>query len=156
MIDINPAQNEPEDMDVTAWLPDEKPEDSLPKPGEMRQGRIARISPTEILIEIGTKSEGVLSEQELASLPQAQRDALLVPLLTNKRIAWSEGCFIVTAHAVGSSDNSCLAIHLLRDEVHKSITKSTPHQTILFPQAIRLSTGRIGNSIPNPRRHDTR
>lgn len=78
MIDINPAQNEPEDMDVTAWLPDEKPEDSLPKPGEMRQGRIARISPTEILIEIGTKSEGVLSEQELASLPQAQRDALQV------------------------------------------------------------------------------
>ena len=87
---------------------------------------------------------------------QAQRDALLVPLLTNKRIAWSEGCFNDRAHAAGSSDNNCLAIHILRDEVHKSITKSTPHQIILFPQAIRLSTGRIGNSSPNPRRHDTR
>jgi small subunit ribosomal protein S1 len=44
-------------------------EDFLPKQGEIRNGVIAGIGPNEILVSIGTKSEGVISGREKESIP---------------------------------------------------------------------------------------
>jgi small subunit ribosomal protein S1 len=50
----------------------------LPQPGEIRTGMIASISPSQILVSIGAKSEGVVSGRELDQLTQEERDALKV------------------------------------------------------------------------------
>jgi small subunit ribosomal protein S1 len=50
----------------------------LPQPGEIRTGMIASISPSQILVSIGAKSEGVVSGRELDALTAEERDALKV------------------------------------------------------------------------------
>ena len=50
----------------------------LPKPGEIRTGMIASISPSRILVSIGAKSEGVVTGRELEQLSAEERDALKV------------------------------------------------------------------------------
>ena len=50
----------------------------LPQVGEIRRGVIASISPSQILVSIGAKSEGVISGRELEQLTAAERDELQV------------------------------------------------------------------------------
>jgi small subunit ribosomal protein S1 len=48
----------------------------LPQAGEIRQGTIASISPGQILVSIGAKSEGVISGRELEVIDAEEREAL--------------------------------------------------------------------------------
>jgi small subunit ribosomal protein S1 len=50
----------------------------LPQPGEIRKGVVASISPSQILVSIGAKSEGVVSGRELDQLSAEEREALQV------------------------------------------------------------------------------
>jgi small subunit ribosomal protein S1 len=50
----------------------------LPQPGEIRKGMIASVGPSQILISIGAKSEGVVSGRELEQLTPVEREALKV------------------------------------------------------------------------------
>ena len=50
----------------------------LPQAGEVREGTIASISPTQILVSIGAKSEGVISGRELEVIDAEDRDAFEV------------------------------------------------------------------------------
>jgi small subunit ribosomal protein S1 len=50
----------------------------FPQPGEIRSGVIASISPTQILVSVGAKSEGVITGRELESIPADERTALQV------------------------------------------------------------------------------
>jgi len=50
----------------------------LPQPGEIRKGIIASVSPSQVLVSIGAKSEGVVSGRELEQLTPSERDALKV------------------------------------------------------------------------------
>jgi small subunit ribosomal protein S1 len=50
----------------------------LPQPGEIRTGMIASISPSQILVSIGAKSEGVVSGRELDQLTPEERETLKV------------------------------------------------------------------------------
>ena len=50
----------------------------LPQPGEIRTGIVASINPSQILISIGAKSEGVVSGRELEQLSAQEREALQV------------------------------------------------------------------------------
>jgi small subunit ribosomal protein S1 len=50
----------------------------LPQPGEIRTGMIASMSPSQILVSIGAKSEGVVSGRELDQLSAEEREALKV------------------------------------------------------------------------------
>ena len=47
----------------------------LPQPGEIRTGMVASISPSQILVSIGAKSEGVVSGRELDALTPEEREA---------------------------------------------------------------------------------
>jgi small subunit ribosomal protein S1 len=51
---------------------------TMPKRGEMREGVIARITPNEVLVDVGAKSEGVIAGKELETLDEATRKALAV------------------------------------------------------------------------------
>jgi len=59
-------------------LEDEGLELDFPKQGEIRSGIIATISEGEVLVSVGTKSEGVLSGRELELIPDEERDAFEV------------------------------------------------------------------------------
>ncbi len=50
----------------------------FPQPGEIRTGVIASISPTQILVSVGAKSEGVITGRELETIPAEERAALQV------------------------------------------------------------------------------
>ncbi|HEX2698079.1 MAG TPA: S1 RNA-binding domain-containing protein [Anaerolineales bacterium] len=50
----------------------------MPQQGEIRKGVIASISPSQILVSIGAKSEGVISGRELDQLSAEEREALKV------------------------------------------------------------------------------
>lgn len=50
----------------------------FPRQGETREGVIASITQDQILVNIGTKSEGVITGRELESIPREERDALQV------------------------------------------------------------------------------
>ncbi len=69
-------QNNNQSME--ALLASESLSIDLPKAGEIRKGTIASISPNQILISIGAKSEGVVAGKELEQLTQEERDALSV------------------------------------------------------------------------------
>jgi small subunit ribosomal protein S1 len=51
---------------------------SMPSRGEIREGVIARVTPSEILIDVGAKSEGVINGRELDSLDEATRKGLQI------------------------------------------------------------------------------
>jgi small subunit ribosomal protein S1 len=48
----------------------------VPKRGEVRKGTIARVTPSEILVSIGTKSEGIIPAKELEHLTAEARGLL--------------------------------------------------------------------------------
>jgi small subunit ribosomal protein S1 len=50
----------------------------FPQPGEIRPGVVASLSPTQILVSVGAKSEGVITGRELESIPAEERAALQV------------------------------------------------------------------------------
>jgi small subunit ribosomal protein S1 len=50
----------------------------FPQPGEVRTGVVASISPMQILVSVGAKSEGVIAGRELESIPEETRAALQV------------------------------------------------------------------------------
>ena len=50
----------------------------LPQTGEIRTGTIASIGPSQILVSIGAKSEGVVSGRELEQLTEEERAELQV------------------------------------------------------------------------------
>lgn len=51
---------------------------SMPQRGEIRDGVIARITNSEILVDVGAKSEGIITGKELEAIDQATRKALVV------------------------------------------------------------------------------
>ena len=50
----------------------------LPQAGEIRKGHIASVSPSQVLVSIGAKSEGLVSGKELEQLTAEERGALEV------------------------------------------------------------------------------
>jgi len=50
----------------------------LPQAGEIRKGHIASVSPSQVLVSIGAKSEGLVAGRELEQLTSEERDALEV------------------------------------------------------------------------------
>lgn len=65
---------EPHPMDLL--LQDEAYEIETPRRGEIRTGVIARVSENDMLVDIGAKSEGIVSSHELDQLPADVRASL--------------------------------------------------------------------------------
>lgn len=78
--DRNPQgeQNHANNQTMESLLNEQELNVDLPQAGEIRKGTIASISPSQILISIGAKSEGVVSGRELDQLTPAEIEALSV------------------------------------------------------------------------------
>ncbi len=76
------SQNQEQVSDNRASMEDLLQEEGLgldfPRQGEIRTGTIARITETEVLVSIGTKSEGVIPTRELEQLDPAAREAFQI------------------------------------------------------------------------------
>jgi len=70
--------SEPESHPMDAFLEGEAYELETPKRGEIRTGTIARISGTDVLVDIGAKSEGLVPAREIEALSEAERAELTV------------------------------------------------------------------------------
>jgi len=79
-----PVEKQPEERPSTdtntmeTLLEEQGLDFDLPKAGEVRTGVIATIGENEILVSVGTKSEGVISGRELESIPSDERSAFTV------------------------------------------------------------------------------
>lgn len=69
-------QSTPDETPMGELLQDSEGADT-PKRGEVRRGTIARVSGAEILVSIGTKSEGIIPARELERLDDAARERLV-------------------------------------------------------------------------------
>ncbi len=63
---------------MDAFLDEEAYGLDSPRRGEVRTGTIARITESDILVDIGYKSEGLIPARELERLPEEKRDELVV------------------------------------------------------------------------------
>ncbi len=68
----------PESTSMESLLEEQGLTLDLPTPGEIRQGFIATIRENEVLVSIGTKSEGIISGRELEAIPHEERDVFQV------------------------------------------------------------------------------
>jgi len=64
----------PEHRSMETLLEEQGLELDFPKQGEIRTGTIASIGENEILVSVGTKSEGVISGREAEQIPAEERD----------------------------------------------------------------------------------
>jgi small subunit ribosomal protein S1 len=65
------------DHPMNSWL-DTETGLSMPQRGDIRDGIIARITPSEILVDVGAKSEGVITGRELEAVDQPTRKSFVV------------------------------------------------------------------------------
>lgn len=63
---------------MNALLQKESYELETPKRGEIRTGTIARVTETDVLVDVGAKSEGVILAREIEALPEDERAELRV------------------------------------------------------------------------------
>ncbi|MFQ5944189.1 MAG: S1 RNA-binding domain-containing protein, partial [Anaerolineales bacterium] len=70
------GQNETELHPMDALLESENYELSAPRRGEIRVGTIVHATEADVLVDIGAKSEGVISSRELEQIPEDQRATL--------------------------------------------------------------------------------
>ena len=74
--DTTPAEGNNNQQNMEALLNQEGLALDFPQPGEIRSGVIASISPSQILVSVGAKSEGVITGRELESIEAEERAAL--------------------------------------------------------------------------------
>src|SRR5512135_3225595 len=74
----NANNNNNNGLNMEALLNQEGLALDFPQPGEIRTGTIASISPTQILVSVGAKSEGVITGRELEAISEEERAALKV------------------------------------------------------------------------------
>ena len=78
-IEKKPEERPHAETNTMATLLEEQGLDfDLPKAGEVRSGFIATIGENEILVSVGTKSEGVISGRELKLIPDDERAEFIV------------------------------------------------------------------------------
>ena len=120
--DLHIDQNEPHNNQSMETLLQESSGVELPQPGEIRHGVIASIGPSQILVSIGAKSEGVIAGRELESLSAEERAALTVgqtvPVyVINRRGRQRQRCALVQTRP-GANDLGKRGAHALRGRSH--------------------------------------
>lgn len=74
----NKEEHPTQEMNSMETLLEEQGFPPVPQPGEIRTGVIATLGEKEILVSVGTKSEGVISGRELDQIPSEERAAFKV------------------------------------------------------------------------------
>jgi small subunit ribosomal protein S1 len=73
-----PEDTDMENHNMASLLEQEGLNIDFPRQGEIREGVIASISSSQILVSIGAKSEGIIGSKEIDRIPEEERTALQV------------------------------------------------------------------------------
>jgi small subunit ribosomal protein S1 len=73
-----PENHQTENNNMASLLEQEGAMIDFPQQGEIRTGMIASIAPGQILVSVGTKSEGVISGKEYEAIPREELEQLKV------------------------------------------------------------------------------
>ncbi len=85
------AKNKGEETELSmAELLESQVFEREPQVGEIREGTIVSIRDDEILVSIGAKSEGIIKDRELTSIPPDERSTLAGRAVARHDNAWLE------------------------------------------------------------------
>ena len=76
--ETQPENHQTENNNMASLLEQEGAIIDFPQQGEIRTGMIASIAPGQILVSVGTKSEGVISGKEYEAIPREELEQLKV------------------------------------------------------------------------------
>lgn len=104
----------------------------LPQPGEIRTGMIASISPSQILVSIGAKSEGVVSGRELDQLSAEEREALKV----------GQEVHVFVINAEDENGNVVLSLKRAQEQLSwENVEKLVSSDTVIDSKVIGFNKG---------------
>jgi small subunit ribosomal protein S1 len=104
----------------------------LPQPGEIRTGMIASISPSQILVSIGAKSEGVVSGRELDQLSAEEREALKV----------GQEVHVFVVNAEDENGNVVLSLKRAQEQISwENVEKLISSDTVIDSKVIGFNKG---------------
>ena len=104
--DVNPEEDQGDNNNMASLLESEGLEIDFPTQGEIRQGVVASVTPGQILVSVGTKSEGVISGKEYELIPSDE--------LANLKIGQEIPVFVINPE--DSNGNLVLSYMRAREE----------------------------------------
>ncbi len=104
--DVNPEDDQGDNNNMASLLESEGLEIDFPTQGEIRQGVVASVTPGQILVSVGTKSEGVISGKEYELIPSDE--------LANLKIGQEIPVFVINPE--DSNGNLVLSYMRAREE----------------------------------------
>lgn len=138
----NTQGDQANNQSMDALLANEKLHIDLPQVGEIRKGIIASISPNQILISIGAKSEGVVAGRELEQLTQEERDAL--------KVGKEVDVYVVSPE--DASGNVVLSLkRALEQMTWENVEKMVAEQAVIDTKIIGFNKGGLIAAIGNLR-----
>jgi small subunit ribosomal protein S1 len=110
----------------------------LPQAGEIRKGHIASISPSQILVSIGAKSEGVVSGKELEQLSAKEREALQV----------GQEVYVYVLSAEDANGNVVLSLKRAQEEISwEKVEKHLEENSVINSKIIGFNKGGLIASV---------
>jgi len=104
--EVNPEDEQGDNNNMASLLESEGLEIDFPTQGEIRQGVVASVTPGQILVSVGTKSEGVISGKEYELIPSDE--------LANLKIGQEIPVFVINPE--DSNGNLVLSYMRAREE----------------------------------------
>jgi len=104
--EVNPEEDQGDNNNMASLLESEGLEIDFPTQGEIRQGVVASVTPGQILVSVGTKSEGVISGKEYELIPSDE--------LANLKIGQEIPVFVINPE--DSNGNLVLSYMRAREE----------------------------------------
>ncbi|GAB4464476.1 MAG: 30S ribosomal protein S1 [Anaerolineales bacterium] len=110
----------------------------LPQAGEIRKGHIASISPSQILVSIGAKSEGVVSGKELEQLSAKEREALQV----------GQEVYVYVLSPEDANGNVVLSLKRAQEEISwEKVEKHLEENSVINSKIIGFNKGGLIASV---------
>ena len=110
----------------------------LPQAGEIRKGHIASVSPSQVLISIGAKSEGLVSGKELEQLTAEEREAL--------EVGQEVYVFVVTPE--DSNGNVVLSLKRAQEQISwDNVDKHLEENSVIESKVIGFNKGGLIASV---------
>jgi small subunit ribosomal protein S1 len=147
-MDEHEAQNgqesgeQPNNQTMESLLESETLSVELPQVGEIRKGMIASISPSQILISVGAKSEGVVAGRELEQLTPEERAEL--------KVGQEVSVFVLNPE--DQNGNVVLSFKRAQEEMSwENVEKMIAEETVIDTKIIGFNKGGLIVAVGNLR-----
>ena len=139
---VNPQGDQPHNQTMESLLESESLSVELPQVGDIRKGMIASIGPSQILISVGAKSEGVVAGRELEQLTAEERAALSVGQEVN----------VYVLNPEDQNGNVVLSFKRAQEEMSwENVEKMIADETVIDTKIVGFNKGGLIVAVGNLR-----